>query len=135
MKKIFLFAIAVLALGACKDPKAEEKVVLDDVIKVHDTIMRNDEQLMHNKMKLDTLLAEAKNVEAKDKINQLKNQLSAADSAMSNWMQKFDPAQKGKTHDEIMNYLSAQKKEVRAIDSLIKNAVNESGSYIKPFIK
>ncbi|MCC8426159.1 hypothetical protein [Mucilaginibacter sp. UR6-11] len=135
MKKISLLAIAALALGACKDPKSEEKAVLNDVIKIHDTVMGYDEQLMHNKMKLDTLLTEAKNQEAKDKINWLRSQLNKADSNMSNWMQKFDPLQKGKTHQEIMNYLSAQKKEVHVVDSLVKKAVKESGEYLKPFSK
>jgi hypothetical protein len=58
-------AVICLAFNACKDPKAEEKVVLNDVIKIHDNVMGYEDQLMHNKMKLDTLLIQAKNDEAK----------------------------------------------------------------------
>jgi hypothetical protein len=135
MKKIYLFAFAVLALSACSDSKADEKAVLNDVIKIHDKVMGFDEQLMQNKMKLDTLLLEAKNNEAKEKISYLRSKLTKADSAMENWMQKFDPEQKGKTHDEIMKYLSAQKEQVIAVDSLLAGAVKESNEYLQPFKK
>ncbi|MES2427699.1 MAG: lipoprotein [Bacteroidota bacterium] len=135
MRKIFLFAFAALALSACKDSRTEEKAVLNDVIKIHDKVMGNDEQLIQNKMRLDTLLKEAKNTEAVTKIKQLISQANQADSLMENWMQKFDPDQKGKSHEEIMNYLSAQKKQVKLVDSLLKNAVNETSSYLQPFKK
>jgi len=135
MKKIYLFAFAVLALSACSDSKADEKAVLNDVIKIHDKVMGFDEQLMQNKMKLDTLLLEAKNNEAKEKISYLRSKLTKADSAMENWMQKFDPEQKGKTHDEIMKYMAVQKEQVIAVDSLLAGAVKESNEYLQPFKK
>ncbi|MDB5004078.1 MAG: hypothetical protein JWQ34_2303 [Mucilaginibacter sp.] len=135
MKKIYLFAFAILALNACKDSKADEKAILNNVIKIHDKVMGVDEQLMQNKMKLDTLLLEAKNNEAKEKITYLRSKLIKADSAMENWMQKFDPEQKGKTHEEIIKYLSAQKEQVIAVDSLLAGAVKESTEYLKPFKK
>jgi hypothetical protein len=135
MKKIFLFAFVVLALSACKDPKAEEKAILNDVIKIHDKVMGNDEQLIQNKMKLDTLLKEAKNKEAVTMIKQLINQSTAADSLMENWMNKFDPDQKGRSHDEVMKYLAAQKTQVKLVDSLLKKAVNETNQYLQPFKK
>lgn len=135
MRKIFLFASAALALSACNDPKTQEKAILDDVIKIHDSVMTYDDQLMHNKMKLDTLLTVAKNEEAKARINDLIGRLNKADSSMSNWMNKFDAVQKGKSHAEIMNYLSEQKKQVKAIDSVVKSAVTESTEYLKPFKK
>ena len=135
MRKTFLFAFAALALSACKDAKTEEKAVLNDVIKIHDTVMGNDEKLIQNKMKLDTLLKEAKNIEATTKIKQLITKANDADSLMEKWMNKFDPEQKGKSHEEIMNYLSTQKKEVKLIDSLLNNAVKETSLYLQPFKK
>lgn len=135
MKKIYLFAFAVLALNACSNSKVDEKAILNDVIKIHDKVMGFDEQLMKNKMKLDTLLLEAKNNEAKEKIAYLRLKLTKADSAMENWMQKFDPDQKGKTHEEIMKYLSTQKEQVIAVDSLLAGAVKESNEYLQPFKK
>jgi hypothetical protein len=135
MRKIFLFAFAALALSACKDSKTEEKAILNDVIKIHDKVMSNDEQLIQNKMKLDTLLKEAKNPVAVDRINQLIGQANQADSLMENWMQKFDPEQKGKSHEEIMKYLSTQKKLVESLDMLLKHVVNSTNQYLQPFRK
>jgi hypothetical protein len=136
MKKILVAAAVIcLAFNACKDPKAEEKVVLNDVIKIHDNVMGYEDQLMHNKMKLDTLLIQAKNDEAKASINQLTAKLARADAAMSDWMQNFDATQKGKTHEQIMAYLADQKKQVLTVDSIMKGAVKESTEYLKPFEK
>lgn len=136
MKRILVAAtIACLALNACKDPKAEEKVVLNDVIRIHDNVMGYEDQLMHNKMKLDTLLAEARNDEAKARITELTGKLARADAAMSDWMQNFDAVQKGKTHEQIMSYLAHQKKQVKAVDSIMMGAVKESSAYLKPFEK
>jgi len=126
MKKIFLFVLASLALAACSDVKKEEKALLDHVIKMHDTVMVYDEQLMHNKMKLDTLIKTADDT-TKAKLNIMIAKLSKADSDMEDWMQKFDPAPK----DSVMNYMSKQKARIDHIDSVMRAAIKESGEYIK----
>ena len=41
---------------------------------------------------------------------------------MSDWMHKFNPEQTGKSHDEIMTYLDAQKKQITAIDSQMQSS-------------
>lgn len=130
MRKIFLTAFTVLALSACKDSKDDEKVILNDVIKIHDKVMNSDEQLMQNKMKLDTLLKSAVDTSEKAQIKLLSIKLVNADSTMENWMQKFDPVQKGKSHAEIMTYLADQKKQVSAVDSQLTLAVKESNAYL-----
>ncbi len=134
MKKIWFAAFVCLVLNACKDPKADEKAVLNDVIKLHDKAMALDEQVMHNKMKLDTLLLEAKNDEAKVRIKDLSTNLNKAEVGMEKWMQAFDPAKKG-THEEVMNYLTDQKKQIAVVDSLLSGAVKETDEYLKPFKK
>jgi len=134
MKKITLLALTVLIFAACNNSKNDEKSVLDDVIKMHDTVMAHSDQLMKNKMKLDTLLQTADDT-AKIKINQLKNELNKADDDMEDWMQKFDPEQKGKTHNQVMNYLNSQKARIEAIDSAINTSVKQSAAYIKAKVK
>ncbi|MFD2146930.1 hypothetical protein [Mucilaginibacter antarcticus] len=109
MKKILIATTICLAFTACTNPKAEEKVALDEVIKVHDKVMGREDQLMHNKMKLDTLFGEAQNDEAKARIKKLTASLAKADAAMSDWMQNFEPAPEGKNHEQLMNYFADQK--------------------------
>lgn len=126
MKKIFLFAVAILALAACSDVKKDEKALLDHVIKMHDTVMVYDEQLMHNKMKLDTLIKTADDT-TKARLNIMIAKLSKVDSDMEDWMQKFDP----QTKDNVIDYMNKQKVRIEHIDSMMRAAIKESGEYIK----
>lgn len=130
MKKIFLLAIAALALTACSDEKKSEKALLDDVIKMHNSVMSMDEQLVHNKMKLDTLITTADDT-AKAKMNAMRVQIDKVDNNMEDWMQKFDPDTKGKSHDDVMKYMTEQKVRIQQIDSIMRAAIKESGEYIK----
>ena len=135
MKKLFAVAVVVLALGACNNDKAREKALLDDVIKIHDTVMGKDEKLMKNKMKIDTLLTTIKDTLAQKPLKTLSTNLVTAEEAMENWMQKFDPEQKGKTHEQIVAYLTGQKKQVTAIDSQINVAIKQSSEYLNKLQK
>jgi hypothetical protein len=135
MKKIITAALTCLVLLGCSDSKNQEKALLDSVISMHDKMMGNDDQLMKNKMKLDTLLKTkltgvADTSEAKAQLMGLNVQLINAEDMMEKWMEKFDPEQKGKSHEEIMNYLSAQKTQVIAIDSAMNAAIKQSNDYL-----
>ena len=134
MKKIFIAAIASLTFIACNDGKKQEKALLDDVIKLHDKVMGNDYQLMRNKMKIDTLLITAP-APQKTELTQLSANLVVTETAMENWMQKFDPEQKGKSHEEIVAYLNSQKKQIAIIDSQMNLAINKSSQYISQLKK
>jgi hypothetical protein len=132
MKKTLLAAFALLALSACTDTKkSDEKNALNEVIKIHDKVMGNDELLMQNKMKLDTLIKTAKDTAQKAQMAAISNKLVNADKFMETWMENFDPEQKGKPHEDIMTYMAHQKAQVTAVDKQISDAVNESTEYLK----
>jgi len=135
MKKSIIAVIACLTLFGCIDNKKQEKALLDSVIAIHDKMMSKDDQLMRNKMKLDTLLKSkltgvADTAAEKVQLMGLNVQLTNAEDAMEKWMQKFDPDQKGKTHQQFMDYLTIQKAQVAGIDSSINDAVNASTNYL-----
>jgi hypothetical protein len=140
MKKLFAAAFVVLALSACNSEKDQEKALLNDVIKIHDEVMGKEDKLMQNKMKLDTLLS-TDSLAVKDPIAEkiimsaYSAKLVKADGAMEAWMQKFNPDQKGKSHEQIMAYLAGQKKEVLAVDSQLTLAVKGSDEYLSKFKK
>lgn len=130
MKKHLFAAAGITLLFGCTDTKKQEKDLLNQVIAVHDKVMANDEQLMKNKMLLDSLV---KNNAANINIDTAKvylKQVDDADSIMSDWMHKFDAENKGKSHQEIMDYLEAQKKFISKIDTQINVAVTGSTKYI-----
>jgi hypothetical protein len=129
MKKILIAIIAGFALTGCTDKKAKKKAILDSVLAVHDKVMGAEGQLMKNKMQLDTLIKQ-NNLPSKDSAYMLRAKLTVADSAMDNWMHNFDYEQKGKSDDEIIVYMNAQKKQIIAIDSQLNTAVSESNKYL-----
>ncbi|WP_426588365.1 hypothetical protein [Mucilaginibacter sp. R-33] len=130
MKKHLFAAAGIALLLGCTDTKKQEKDLLNQVIAVHDKVMANDEQLMKNKMLLDSLIKKnAPNVN-KDSAQVYLKLVDDADNAMSDWMHKFDAENKGKSHQEIMDYLEAQKKLISKIDTQITIAVAGSTKYI-----
>ena len=129
MKNTLIALIIAFSLYGCTNKKAQAKAVLDDVIKVHDKVMAADEQLEKDKMQLDTLLKQEK-TNRKDTLKLLIAKLVLADSAMENWMHKFDYEQTGKSPDETIVYMGDQKKQIMAIDSQISAAVDQSNKYL-----
>ncbi|MDN3547939.1 hypothetical protein [Mucilaginibacter aquaedulcis] len=130
MKKYILTLIAASVLFSCADTKKQEKLLLDSVIAIHDKVMSSDEQLMKNKMVLDSLIKS----NPSDSTKMYLKQVDDADNAMSDWMHKFDAENKGKSHQQIIDYLTDQKKRITAIDSLINIAVNSSNKYLNTTI-
>lgn len=128
MKKYIGIVLSLTILLGCADNKKQEKLLLDSVIAVHDKVMANDEHLMKNKMLLDSMV---KNIpDIKESAKGCLKLVDDADSAMSNWMHKFDVENKGKSHQEIIDYLGDQKKKISAIDTQINNAIIESDKYL-----
>ena len=130
MKKSLLALLAGIALAGCTDTKKQEKDLLNQVIAVHDKVMASDEQLMKNKMLLDSLVKNNSTTINKDSAKVYVKLVDDADNAMSDWMHNFDAENKGKSHQEIMDYLEAQKKLISKIDTQIATAVAGSTKYI-----
>jgi hypothetical protein len=130
MKNYILTIVAAGLLFGCADTKKQEKALLDSVISVHDKVMAGNESLMKNKMLLDSLVKSKTTVVAKDSAAMLLKIVDSADNAMSDWMHKFDVENKGKSHDEVMNYLRDQKTKITVIDSQINIAISESNKYL-----
>ena len=135
MKKLFIAAFAVFALSACNDGKDQEKALQDEVIKIHDKVMGDDNRLMDNKMKIDTLLTTTTDTAQKAALTHLNAELLVAEQAMENWMQKFDPEQANKSSDEKVAYLTDQKKQIMTIDSLMNAAIDKSTQYLNTLKK
>ncbi len=130
MKKIGIALMSAIILCSCADKKAQEKAALDSIINVHDKVIREDEQLMKNKLLLtgyNNKKVKAANDTAKESYPP---RLTLADSAMDTWMHAFQPDQTGKSHDETMAYMSKQKKQIMQIDSQLSEAISASNKYL-----
>ncbi|MFA6085278.1 hypothetical protein [Mucilaginibacter sp.] len=131
MRRIIAAALLSITLFSCADTKKQEKDLLTEVIKTHDRVMSKDELIMINKMKLDTLIKETKDPLFKAEATKFVAELGAADVKMEDWMHNFDAENKNKSHEEIMAYLTDQKKQIDSIDKQLTTAITSSSTFIK----
>ena len=131
MKNLSIAALISLSLVACSDNKKQEKDLLNNILKVHDKLMGQDETLLKNKTQLDSLLKlPAKDTAEKTNMKAIELKLASAEEAMETWMHKFEPDMSGKSHDEIVKYYNEQKKGIMAVDSIMNTAISESNKYL-----
>lgn len=128
MRVSFVIILMALAFCSCSDNTKQEKDQLNAILKVHDKVMDNDDVLMKNKMKLDSML-KVKTIKDTTEIKALDVKLAAAEDSMEDWMHKFEPDPTGKSHDEIMQYYTEQKKQITAVDSVMNQAISEANQY------
>lgn len=129
MKRFLLLAFAAVILFSCAGKKAEKTAIRDSLMQIHEKVMAVDERATNNHMKLDTLLKQA-NFADKDTALLIGKKLTAAEDAMSSWMNNFGE-KPNLTDEEAIAYLRAQKKLMMAIDSQLNIAVKESDIYLK----
>jgi hypothetical protein len=139
MKKVIIALLAACLLNSCTDKKAQEKIeekgALDSILTIHDKVMGKEEQLVKNKSELDSLIKNKLVPDVMGATSEISQSLGDADNKMMTWMHQFDAEHTGKTHEDIMNYLKDQKKQLSAIDSLMDMVIMESGKDLKEFKK
>ncbi len=124
-----LFFIIIISIHSCKDQKAEQKQLHEEVMKTHDELMMDMDKIMSNKSalsqirsKLDSLKNQNANLDTtslNSEINSMKVNLDSSDDAMMKWMNNFNPDYTGKTSSKIMTYLSAQKIKIDSVKTSI----------------
>ncbi|MGY4536395.1 hypothetical protein ACVW0P_000802 [Mucilaginibacter sp. UYNi724] len=131
MKKLIAAILLSFVIFSCTDTKKQEKDLFNEVIKVHDRVMGIEELIMINKMQLDTLIKDSISAGVSAAAVTHNKALDSADTRMENWMHNFDAENKGKSHDQIMTYLTDQKKQIDAIDSTFNVTVAAAATFIK----
>ncbi len=131
MKRLLALLFLSFIIFSCTDTKKQEKDLFNEVIKVHDRVMGKEQLIMTNKMQLDTLIRNSTSTEVTAAAKTHSTALDSTDARMENWMHNFDAENKGKSHDEIMTYLTNQKKLIDAIDSSFNNTVAAAAKFIK----
>ncbi len=129
-----------LSFTSCKDQKAEQKQLQEEVMKTHDELMGQMDLLMKNKLALsklelhlDSLISIKPTLDTaafKSQIIEIKNQLISSDDAMMKWMNNFNPDYTGKSHEEIVSYLDNQKLKIDSVKILFKQSISKSDSIL-----
>ncbi len=140
MKNKLPVIILLMILAACKDNKKEEKTLESQVMDLHEKVMAAGETAIQNKMKMDTLILKKDSVKtaypsldtsAENKtMRNLSTEILKADDKMSDWMHNYNPDFGGKPHEEIMQYLEQQKKQVAQINAQYNAVVQSSNQYL-----
>jgi hypothetical protein len=131
MKRIVYLTVLVVGLAACNNDKKEEKALKDEVLNFHEHVMADDEKAMMGKMKLDTLIQQAKAAKLDTvALSKLSIAIVDADNAMSNWMSKLNVEYTNADHNEVMKYWQDQQKQVKGVDSILINATAAASAYI-----
>lgn len=134
MKYYIILAASLLLFGACTDTKKQEKESLNEVIKIHDEAMAKSEEVMKNKMFLDSV-AKVVNTKEQPQVTKVITQLETADKSMEDWMHQFNADNTGKSHEEIMTYLANQKTKVTTVNNQLNTAVTQSNQLISSLKK
>ncbi|UKJ06585.1 hypothetical protein [Solitalea lacus] len=142
MKNAFYLALVIALMTSCK-PKEDYKVLLKDVLKVHDEVMADNEKILRNKRLLNDLgnkldsLKKANpaldTLKERQDISAIVKQLEVADNSMSDWMHGFDPEVGSKSNEEAVAYYKEEKRKINVIDSLFKQSIKESDTYLQKF--
>lgn len=135
-KLIYTVMLASVILSACNTGKKQEKAMQKQVLDLHEKAMADEEKAMMGKMKLDTLIEQAKLAKADTTVlNALRVKLDDADDAMGNWMANFTPDYTGKGHEDVMRYFTDQQTKVLLVDSLLLNASKQASAYLESMNK
>jgi hypothetical protein len=139
---IILTIISGLALiTACKN-KPDYKTARKQVLDLHDKIMNEGGFAENDEIKFDALLKSGlkqlklkqptlDTAAARTQITTLNKKLGTGDEQMENWMHAYNNDFKGKTDQETLDYFTSEKAKVLKIDSIYKDALKISGSYLK----
>jgi hypothetical protein len=127
VKRILLPLLVITVFSACSNNKAQEQALLDSLEHTHDKVMGDDGMIMKAKANLKQLAVKVPAL--KDSVTYLTKKLDDNDNLMMDWMNKFNPDFTGKQHDQIMQYLRTQEKQVMGIDSQMKKAVATANDF------
>src|SRR6476469_5203207 len=134
-KTLLILLFCTIVIGACVNTKQQEQELQKQVIAKHDTIMKKMDIVLLNKSKIDSIIKNPNQNTATQNQNLIKSKtdLAAADDAMMDWMNKFNPDYSGKSHREIMDYIKDQKIKIDSIETLFNKTILNSNALIAQY--
>ena len=129
MKKIFLTISIIASLTACqKNAEDKQKVMIDEVMAIHDEVMPKMDDLMTLKGSLDSAIKVSPD---SAKAKQLYAALDSADNQMMDWMQAYNPDQvKGKSDEEVSKYYAEEKTKISSVKELTNKSIEEAKGFL-----
>ena len=146
-QKTYLTSILALSVlttfQACKQ-QPDYKAIRQQVVNIHDTIMKEDGKLMADQSMLKSMIGPASLIELKKAYNidtatekakagELIHRLDSVSNAMSDWMNQFNPDVRNKNAEQARDYFGIEKIKVSKLDSSYKSILKTTGQYLEQF--
>jgi hypothetical protein len=128
MKTITSTILIFASLMACNKAEDKQKIMIDEVMAIHDEVMPKMDQIMSLKSSLDSI---AKVSPDSLKARQLYVALDSADIKMMDWMENYDSESvKGKPESEVMKYLADEKTKISDVKTLTNKSIEEAKAFL-----
>ncbi len=120
-----------MVLSSCESPKAKEEKLAKEVLQLHDEVMPKMQDMMRLKKELKKNIKDLDSISKEvEDVNKMIGNLDQADKDMMDWMHNYNGAQDLYTHEEIMQYLQAEKAKMEKIKEDTDNAINAANTYL-----
>ena len=133
MKRLIALFMLVLpmVLSSRESPKAKEEKLAKEVLQLHDEVMPKMQDMMRLKKELKKNIKDLDSISKEvEDVNKMIGNLDQADKDMMDWMHNYNGAQDLYTHEEIMQYLQAEKAKMEKIKEDTDNAINAANTYL-----
>lgn len=111
-----------LIMSGCNSEEKEQKLLFEEVMKIHDEVMPDMGKLMKLskkfKVKANLLLLDSLNATSMDQAGasfDMSEELEMANEGMMNWMRNFELVDESTPHEEAMIYLNKELISVRKV--------------------
>ena len=130
MKKLIITISLFTALTACqKNAEDKQKVMINEVMAVHDEVMPKMDDIMSLKSSLDSAIKVSPD---SAKAKKLYSALDVADNQMMDWMENYDSdSVKGKSEEEISKYFADQKTKITKVKVLTNKSIEEAKGFLR----
>jgi hypothetical protein len=128
MKKIIIPIFLFISLSACDKKADNQKVMIDEVMAIHDEVMPKMDEIMALKSSLDSA---SKVSPDSVKARELSTALETADNEMMDWMEEYNPdLMKGKSNEEITKYYADEKAKITTVKTLTDKSIEEAKAFL-----
>ena len=124
-----ILSLAMVACGSAD--KDQEKKIAEEVTAMHDIVMPKMDEIMAAQRELKAAVEQDSTL--KTTADSLNSQLSAADDAMMEWMQKYNPNyyNEGHTHAEVLSYYEAERKKIEEVQKQMESGIAATKQFLK----
>ena len=128
-KIITTISLLTLLIGCQKNAEDKQKLMIDEVMAVHDEVMPKMDDIMSLKSSLDSAIkVSPDSVKAK----KLYSALDVADNQMMDWMENYDSESvKGKSEEQISKYFADQKTRITEVKKLTVKSIEEAKKFLR----